>query len=121
MEYCYTYGAFALRILKRLITQGKIKAVITTPQIKQHLRAAFAGGRNEYISSPKENKNLISIDYNLMYYNCLKQKYLCGFLYKTKVEDCSLPGFYDITYESAGLTFPVLFVKNKLTEQNYFF
>jgi hypothetical protein len=119
-KYCYTYGGYALNLLVDLISKNTCKATKIDPALKIKIRAGYVGGRNEYIADPLSNHKLYSIDFNMMYYNCLKTEFLCGQIVKKQTDCFKEPGFYYITYESLNKEYPVLFVKNVKNEQGYF-
>jgi hypothetical protein len=116
----YSYGAYALNLLIEMIAEGCVKPVTIARGLKIKLRGAYAGGRNEFIQEPKEGYELYSIDFNRMYYNCLKDKYLHGKILRSAVDDPHIPGFYHIKYESTNKKYPVLFLNNHTNTQNYF-
>lgn len=117
---CYTQGAYALFLLSQLIEEGQIVPIKITDHDKLRLRAAYSGGRNEFIADPQPGHLLYSIDFNQMYYNCLKSNFLTGDIYKTEAQTVDAPGFYHVTYESIGMKYPILYVRNPINEQNYF-
>ncbi|MFN3188737.1 MAG: DNA polymerase [Candidatus Paceibacteria bacterium] len=119
-EYAYTYGAYALKILKELIQAKKVQPVKLAPEVKQQLRRAFVGGRNEFIAEPRRGYNIYSLDYNSMYTTCLATHFLAGAIYYEPTTCLDGPGFYHIRFESLGQAYPVLYTKNALNGQPYF-
>lgn len=118
--YCYSYGSYALNIFKTLIKTNEIIPTTITENFKIKIRAAYVGGRNEYINEPTINHKIYSVDFNKMYFNCLKMEYLSGKIYYIKTTVINQPGFYYIKYESKHMKYPVLFTKNSINDQNYF-
>lgn len=119
-KFVFSYGSYALNIVKELIDKNKIQKTFITDSVKVKIRKAYSGGRNEFISEPVMTENLYSIDYNKMYYTCLKSEYLCGKITKVLVDSIEKPGFYFIKYESNGFCYPILSYKNEINSQNYF-
>lgn len=119
-EFCYSYGAYALKILDRLLAQGSIEKVHLRRKDKIQLRMAYTGGRNEYIQEPNKNFNLYSIDFRTMYLHCLNSEFLVGEITRKEVKHMDRPGFYYVSYTSPLTEYPILYKKNPLNEQNYF-
>lgn len=119
-NFCFTYGAFALKILKHLIKEGKIIETKILHEQKKAIRTAYAGGRNEYIQIPQNTNPLYSVDFNMMYYNCFNDRFLTGAIQKENAEKIDKPGFYYIRYESINMEYPILYQLNKHTEQNVY-
>jgi len=116
----YTYGAYALKILKKLIAEKQVMPISAETIIKRRLRQAYTGGRNEYIQDPKPGARLYSIDFNLMYFNCLKTDFLMNKLFIKQTQQFEGAGFYYVRYEGHFKNYPVLYYYNKFTEHNYF-
>ncbi len=119
-KYCYSHGAYALSLLKMLMQQQRIKSTDLEADVRRKLRGAYVGGRNEFIADYEPRANLFSVDFNAMYLNCLKTKFLSGSIRLKQTSQLDGPGFYYISFESNDQEYPVLFFRNKLTGQGYF-
>jgi hypothetical protein len=100
--------------------QQRIKSTDLEADVRRKLRGAYVGGRNEFIADYEPRANLFSVDFNAMYLNCLKTKFLSGSIRLKQTSQLDGPGFYYISFESNDQEYPVLFFRNKLTGQGYF-
>jgi len=119
-KYSYSYGAYALNLLKEFMHTGQVKPTLVEQGDKARLRAAFVGGRNEFIADPVPGHQLYGIDFNTMYLTCLKTEFLSGKIARKELSQVGCPGFYYVTFETGLDVVPVLFMKNKTTEQGFF-
>jgi hypothetical protein len=119
-KYSYSYGAYALNMLKDFMHEGKIKPTLIEQTDKVKLRAAFIGGRNEFIAEPRAGHQLYGVDFNTMYLNCLKTEFLSGKITRKELSQVDCPGFYYVTFETDLESMPILFMKNNMLEQGFF-
>jgi hypothetical protein len=116
----YTHGAYALKLLNMLIAEKKVKPTIMEAATKRNLRRAYVGGRNEFIQEPEPRFDLFSVDFTLMYFNCLKTNFLMGNINKKPKNQLDEPGFYYVRFESRSQDYPILYQYNSAAEQIYF-
>jgi hypothetical protein len=112
-KFNFSYGSYAFNIFTTLVETKLIEKTLIPNNTKIKIR-------KEYISEPLKNELLFSVDFNLMYYNCLSTNFVFGKIFLANPVSISKPGFYYIKYESKDFKFPILFYKNELNSQNYF-
>jgi hypothetical protein len=121
LNECISPGNAALKIFIKICNKHnyKIKFKIKNTY-EQQIKDAHIGGRNEFIADPDNYDTLYSLDFNLMYLNCMKEGFLYGRVTRTIVSEISKPGFYNITYISKDFFYPILPHKNNLTQESFF-
>lgn len=115
-----TPGSVALNLFIDTCNQHGYKIKLdASADICSDVRNSHIGGRNEYIAHPKSGC-VYSVDFNLMYFSCMKEKFPTNKFIKTYPTKIDGPGFYKVTFASKNMRFPVLPFCNRFTREIFF-